>query len=313
MSTQYSGAFQQLYCDATIFENFSHWHPVDFNRVLPFQAADPVFDDAGLLAAEAAHLADPGAASRLAVLEAFAQCGLLSAEDLANLKFIMDEGDSDFFELMGEIYANAGQFICALRWYRECLAVVEAQNPSVRSDRADVFASIGYCLYSLGLFAEAIAWTRSCAGPDLLELTISRVLTDYQAQCCGGRLLAMERSANRTRLTSSTAQGEDLTRQASLQLQSALKQHAPFEEFYFSWVNATAPAPPMPAEGYPFSLELDNSSLPRHKMNLLFALCGRADELSGRGFSGEAKRLLQEAVLLEPQADFVPEKLRELS
>jgi hypothetical protein len=65
-------------------------------------------------------------------------------------------------------------------------------------------------------------------------------------------------------------------------------------------------------EGYPFKLELDNGCLPRHKMNLIFALCGHADDLLARGFGAEAKRLLLEAALLEPQAEFVQARIEAL-
>ncbi len=68
-----SEEFQRLYCDAAVFEEFSAWHPIRFTRVLPFQAGDPVVNDARLRAAEAAHLSQPSAASRLAVVEAFGQ------------------------------------------------------------------------------------------------------------------------------------------------------------------------------------------------------------------------------------------------
>lgn len=307
-----SGEFQRLYCDSAVFEDFSVRHPVRLTRVLPFQAQDPVMDDSRLLAAEEAHLGQPDAATRLAVVAAWGQCGLLAAEDVTSLKPIVCDFDADFFELMGEVYANARMFICALRWYREQIQVLEALTPGVRSDREDVYAGVGYCLYALGLFAEAIAWTKSCIGPDWMELTVGPVLMDYQAQLLGGRLLATERSTNRTRYTGSTAREAEVTRQSAQQLGAALKQFTPFQESYINWISAHAPALRRPAESYPFKLELDNGCLPRHKMNLLFALCGQADELSAQGFAAEAKRLLQEAALLEPQAEFVWEKLKML-
>lgn len=40
-----SDAFCQLYCDPAVFEGCSSLHPVSFNRVLPFQVDDRVFDD----------------------------------------------------------------------------------------------------------------------------------------------------------------------------------------------------------------------------------------------------------------------------
>jgi hypothetical protein len=47
-------------------------------------------------------------------------------------------------------------------------------------------------------------------------------------------------------------------------------------------------------------------------MNLLFATCGQADALAERGYVAEAKRLLYEAAMLEPQAGFVQERIKAL-
>src|SRR5258708_7527501 len=160
-----SGNFQRLYCGAAVFEGFSALHPVSFARVLPFQAQDPVVDDPRLLTAEAAHLANPNDVTRLAVVDAFGQSGLLSESDVVSLKPVIDCFDVDFFELMGEVYANAGMFICALRWHREFIAELEERRPNIASDSESVYASVGYCLHSLGLYPEAITWSKSCIGP----------------------------------------------------------------------------------------------------------------------------------------------------
>ncbi len=80
---------------------------------------------------------------------------------------------------------------------------------------------------------------------------------------------------------------------------------APFQEIHIDWVNHDAPAPVIEPEGYPFRVERDASSLPRHKMNLIFPACGQADALLERGFTAEARRLLYEAALLEPEATIV--------
>src|ERR1039457_179852 len=129
---QLSDGFQRLYCDATVFEGFSALHPISFSRVLPFQAQDPVVDDARLIAAEEAHLASRNDQTRRGVVEAYSQCGLLPAADADNLKSVIDYFGADFFELMGLVYANAGMFICALRWYRELIAELETQNPNAK-------------------------------------------------------------------------------------------------------------------------------------------------------------------------------------
>jgi hypothetical protein len=65
--------------------------------------------------------------------------------------------------------------------------------------------------------------------------------------------------------------------------------------------------------GYPFKAEFDGSSLLRHRMNLIFAACGQADALVEKGYVSEAKRLLSEAAILEPNASFVWERLRALN
>ena len=45
-------------------------------------------------------------------------------------------------------------------------------------------------------------------------------------------------------------------------------------------------------------------------MNMIFAICGQADERIAKGYTAEAKRLLWEAALLEPQADFIQDRLK---
>ena len=306
-----SEAFQRLYCDAAVFEGFSASHPIRFNRVLPFQAQDPVLDEHNLLAAEAAHLANPSHANRLAVVEAFGRFGLLSAEDAANLKPVLDffDGEYEFesFELMGEAYANAGMFICALRWYREAIAKLESQY--VVSDRVGVYASVGYCLYALGLFPEAVAWSRSCIGPGQTADTVCRALINYEAQLQGGCVQGIESVGFRPRYTASAFDPAQAS-QLSPRLMLAMNTFAPFREVYLDWISSEAPAPEIRPESYPFQAERDATTLTRHRMNLIFALCGQADELTARGFSGEAKRLLWEAALLEPQANFVQERLK---
>ena len=47
-------------------------------------------------------------------------------------------------------------------------------------------------------------------------------------------------------------------------------------------------------------------------MNLIFAACGQADALVERGFSAEARRLLDEAALLEPDAGIVRDRIKAL-
>ena len=60
-------------------------------------------------------------------------------------------------------------------------------------------------------------------------------------------------------------------------------------------------------------VSVDAGNLVRHKMNLIFATCGYADELVAKGYKLEAKRLLSEVVLLERQAGVVWERLELLN
>jgi hypothetical protein len=307
-----SDSFQRLYCDATVFQDFSGWHPISFNRVLPFQSQDLVTDDAPLIDAEAAHLANRNDQTRRDVVDAYRRCGLLPTVDADNLKSVIDYFGVDFFELMGLIYANAGMFICALRWYREFIAELETRNPNACSDNESVYASVGYCLYSLGLFAEAVSWSKSCIGPRLMADAVCRALIKYEAEPAGGMLCAIERSASRTRYTVSALDSAHAS-QTTPRLKAAMKSFAPFQEIYMDWVSSDAPAPEIQPGGYPFKVELDGSSLPRHKMNLLFATCGQADALIEKGCIAEAKRLLFEAAMLEPEADFIQDRIKALA
>jgi len=79
------------------------------------------------------------------------------------------------------------------------------------------------------------------------------------------------------------------------------------------WLSPDAPRPEIQPEGYPFQVERDAGDFPRHKMNLIFAICGQADALLERGQAAEAKRLLLEAAMLEPEAGFVWERLKALT
>ena len=307
-----SEGFQRLYCDATVFASFSNFHPISFARVLPFQSQDPIADDEQLIGAETALLADQNDLTRREVIEAYVKCGLLPEADADNVKSAIDYFDKDFFDLMGQVYANAGMFICALRWYREFIQALEPQNESERqgftSDEG-VYASVGYCLYSLGLFEEAIAWTKSCMGPVPIADVVCRTLLGYEAKQADGKILGIERAGPRTRYTLGAVDSARLC-QAVPQLKTAMDAFAPFQEIYIEVLAGDAPGPEPGPEDYPFRFERDSTDLPRHKMNLLFATCAQADALVERGYTSEAKQLLREAALLEPGADFVMERLR---
>jgi tetratricopeptide (TPR) repeat protein len=307
----FSNGFQRLYCDATVFEGFSAFHPISFSRVLPFQAQDPVVDDQRLIDAEMAHLANRNDGTRRDVVEAYHQCGLLAEEDAANLKSVIDYFDAGFFEVMGEVYANAGMFICALRWYRECIALLETQGSNPDLDSESIHASVGYCLYALGLFADAMAWSKSCIGPRPTAYAVCEALIDYEAQLEGGRIVGIERVGFRTRYTVSAFDPAHAS-QSGPRLIAAMREVAPFEEIYIDWVNSEAPAPEIKPGGYPFKVEVDATNLQRHKMNLLFATCGQADAMIGSDRAAEAKHLLLEAAMLEPEAGFIRDKIKAL-
>jgi hypothetical protein len=309
----FSAAFQRLYCNATVFDMFSARHPVSFRNVLPRLTPHSVVDDPQLIAVEAAHLAGRNDATRRDVVIAHGRCGLLPQMDATRLLPVVDYFGADFFELMGDSYANSGAFICALRWYREFIVEIETQKPDSTKvpDPESVYASVGYCLYSLGLFEEAIAWTKSCAGPRLLADKDCRALIESEAQLQGGCLRGIERATNRTRYTvsaSDPAQAAQLTPR----LTQMLSTLAPFQESYVSWISSEGPMPEIQPEGYPFFPDRDAGNLLRHRMNLLFATAGHADALIAQGQTAGAKQLLSEAALLEPRADFIQDRLKQL-
>lgn len=310
----FSAAFQGLYCEPSAFVPFSSVHPISFHRILPFQAQDVVMDEPALLSAEAAHLVDPNDLTRGEVIEAYARFGLCSAEEADQVKSVIDDYGADFFGLMGTVYANEDMYLCALRWYGEFIRRLEfaGRDAGPQPDSDGVHASVGYCLYSLGLYEEAIAWSKSCLGPDHLLDVACRALVGYEAQLAGGALLAVERVRLGTRYTISAPAEEGQAREATARLQTALSGLAPGQAFYFDWVNPGAPFPVSVPEGWPFRNERDASELPRHRMNLIFAACGWADALSEHGHADEAMRLLHEAALLEPEAGFILERINAL-
>jgi hypothetical protein len=308
----FSDAFQRLYCDPAVFETFSARHPISLIRALPFQPQDPVVDDPRVLNAELAHLENQNDNTRRAVIHEYARCGLLPDADAANVKSVIDFYGADFFGLMGLVYANAGMYICALRWYREYILRLETLKTNEISgcDEESVYASVGYCLYSLGMYEEAIAWTKSCVGPYLAADAACRAFVEREAQQVGGTLRAVERATNRARYTISGPKPDDV---ASIcdRLKIEVKKIIPFQDSYFDWMINPAPPPPI-QNGYPFFLERGSCHFLRHKMNLLFSLCGAADALIANGCAGEARPLLSEAAMLEPNAQFIQERIQAL-
>lgn len=307
----YSSVFERLYNQPELFERFSGFQPVSLKRALPFQHAEEGLDDPTLLRAEEAHLANQSDQTRRTVVDEYLRCGLLEEADAAALRPVVDFYGGDFFELMGVLYANAGRFRCALRWYREWLRELETRRPEMCSDTESVYAGVGYCLYSLGLFEEAISWSKSCIGPRLIADTVTRALIDYEAELDGGMIQTIQRSGPRTKYLV-CAFDPAHSSQAGARLKAAAKAIAPWHEVYLEWVSREMPGPALQAFGYPFKPEFDCGTLVRHKMNLIFATCARADALTAAGYHGEAKRLLAEAALVEPAAGIVAEKLKSL-
>ena len=304
----FSDGFQRLYCDASMFAAFSSLHPISFARVLPFQPDDPVADHQPLIDAEMAYLAAQNDETRRRVIEAYSQCGLLPEADAANLISVDFDFDDDFFETMGTTYANAGMFICALRWYREYVASLESQEHTLCSDTEGVYASVGYCLYALGLYPEAIAWSKCCLGPGQLADTVCRALLAYESQLGAGAILGIERATNRSRYSVRVVDPAQ-AKPAGPRIKAAMAAVAPFLEIYVDWVNADIPALEIQPEGYPFNAERDDGNLTRHRTNLIFATCAQADELAAKGFAAEAKRMLYEVAILEPEAAMVRERI----
>ena len=313
IETQFlSNDFRRLYCDPALFDPFSSFHPISLRRVLPFPSQELVLDDRFLIHAEEAHLAGKSDDARRRIVDEYLRCALLQETDAINLKASIDFFDTDFFEMMGLVYANAGMFRCALRWYREVIGYLETQQPNSRSDEESVYASVGYCLYSLGLFEEAISWSKSCIGPRTMADRLCQELMAYELQPVGGVIRTTERSGSRTRYTISAPETSNVSETVS-KLKAAMQAIAPFQEVYIDWVSPETPDAEMRSDAYPFKAEFDASSLLRHKLNLIFATCGQADLLISQGYKLEAKRLLSEAVILEPAADMVWEKLNALA
>ena len=309
MNSQLSNPFQRLYCDPTVFTAFSSFHPISFARVLPFQPQDPVADDHQLISTEEAHLAERTDDTRRRVIEAYSRCGLLPEADAANLISVIDYFEADFFDLMGLVYANAGMFRCALRWHRESIKELETQNPNFCLENESVFASVGYCLYSLGLFEEAILWSKACLGPRQTADTVCRALIAYEAQVAGGALRSTEKSGPRIKYTVATFDAANVSHTVP-RLKAAMNAFAPFLDFYMDWTTLESPIPEPWPEGYPFQAEFDGSNLQRHKMNLIFATCNHADALIKKGYIQEAKRLLWEAAMVEPEAPCIQDRIK---
>jgi tetratricopeptide (TPR) repeat protein len=308
----FSADFQRVYFEVALFEPFSAFHPISFRRVVPFQHPEEGVDKRSLLNAEEAHLAARTENTRRAVVDEYCRCGLLEEAEADDLNAVIDFYGADFFELMGLLYANAGRFRCALRWYGEWIRELETRHPDLCCDTESVYASVGYCLYSLGLFEEAIAWSKACIGPRQAADAVCRTLIGYEAELAGGLIRAAERSGARTRYIVSAFDPAHSS-QAVPRLKAAMKAFAPFQEVYIDWVSQETPSPGIQAGGYPFRAEIDGGSLVRHKLNLIFASCGRADALVERGYRMEAKRLLAEAAMVEPEAEMLTERLRTLA
>jgi hypothetical protein len=311
-TSRLSIGFERLYCERGPFNAFSKFHPISFRRVLPFGACDKFMDDPRVIYAEDAHLTEPCEQTRRAVVDAYCRCGLLQESEAQNMKTAIDFFDHDFFEFMGLVYANAGMFKCALRWQGELIAHLETACPDSCSDAGGVYASVGYCLLSLGLFEEAIAWTKSCMGPRPISESICQALISYEAEPTGGAIRMVERVGPRTRFTVGSYDLERL-RDVLPRLKAALKERAPFHEVHIDMVSAETSKPEAQIGGYPFRPEFDGGSVIRHKMNLIIATCGQADALVERGYFAEAGRLLSEAAMLEPQADVVTDRLKALT
>jgi hypothetical protein len=307
-----SADFNQLYCDATVFESFSAFNPISFRRVLPFQHQNEGVDDAHLLRAEEAHRAEQNDSTRAAIVDEYSRCGLLGESEAGDLRGVIDFYGADFFELMGLAYANAGKFRCALRWYRELINRLETLNPNSCSDTESVYASVGYCLYSLNLFEEAIAWSKACIGPRHMADAVCRALIDYEVQPAGGTIRTIERSGPRTRYTV-TCFGPDQAIQATPRLKAAMKSFAPFQDVYIDWIHHENACSATETCDDPVKAEFDASSLVRHKMNLIFSTCSQADALTEKGYCSEAKRLLFEAAMAGPEDHMVLDRLRQLA
>ena len=96
-------------------------------------------------------------------------------------------------------------------------------------------------LYSLGLFEEAISWSKACIGPRQTADAVCQALIEYEAQLAGGRIRGIERSGPGTRYTVSVFEPAQ-ARQTGPRLKAAMKAFAPFQEVYLDWVSHDSPA-----------------------------------------------------------------------
>jgi tetratricopeptide (TPR) repeat protein len=231
--------------------------------------------------------------------------------DARNLKSIVED-EFDFIEEMGLVYANAGIYRCALRWHHELIAMLESENSSHRSDDCNVYAHVGYCLYSLGLFQEAIAWSRSCIGITPMEEAICHALIDYESQINGGMIRMVERSGSRVRYTVNST---DPIKSCHInkRLADAFQKYVPFIMLVeVDWINQEADNDKTSPKEFIFKPEYGGGIYQNHKRNLIFSLCALAETLVNNGCINEAKRLLQEAAMLEPEVTFIWERIKNL-
>jgi hypothetical protein len=117
--------------------------------------------------------------------------------------------------------------------------LLENQVPALPEDRESPYAGVGYCLYALGLFEEAIAWSKSCIGPLAMADAICQALVAYEVPP-PGVIWGVERSGARTRYTISAPVPADVGGAAE-RLKTAMKETVPFVEFYIDWIKPQSP------------------------------------------------------------------------
>lgn len=310
----FSPDFTQIYCDDKSFRSFSYLHPINLGGVLPFKKKDRILDEPSVVRAEVDLLENPSNDTRAKVISAYTSENFLDDATAKGLLEFIDFFDTDFYELIGELYSNAGMFRCALRWYHEYIRQTETTE-NTASDLDAAYASVGYCLYSLGLYSECIAWTKSCMGAWPFFDSIAKAVLRTHFGIREKVEVKTERAWNSTLWTvrgrfkpSELERFSVRAERIAEFLQTVIPRHRVRVN-----VEDNYPGPfTSESHGYPFNPHFDGNPSSRHKMNFLISSFSFAEVLVANGQTAEATGLLREALEIEPEAVFVRKKLETL-
>jgi len=155
-------------------------------------------------------------------------------------------------------------------WYREFIAELEANRAQAWTAKVltvKVFTRVSATVSTHWVCLQSDLVSKSCIGPRLISGVVCQALMNYEAQSTGGTIRSIERAGSRTRYTAST-QNPAQAIQATPRLKAALEAFAPSQDSISIGCATNRPLRD-PAGGYSLRLEIDASSLPRHKTNLI--------------------------------------------